>query len=349
MDEFYGSAGENKFEVVAGEVLPIRNTEFELRGNQLAMKFDRRQEKDGVFGYVSGGRVNVNLPPEVAANFAACKKEAEETLKALVIENKGKWKPEIVNKIGDLSFGFGDDVKTREIFKMPPLLLRQLSPELYSRYSWYIDLKTKPKKKLDRETERLPMYAYEDQLRNLPVKNSVNGRETTLLQYVWDSSFAKDLEAKLGAEKLEELKQQVLNSAPKNKPAPDAGPQQKPISARAEKSKELPKADEAGFMKELQNSFGTDYLGFLRAEAMYEMVKKYHLKYPDAFLAVARKGLSVENGQQFERLMGLTEAQIVQEFFNGDGYIIWHKNGLLHRALIKLLQGKILLRPSPLR
>ncbi len=342
LDEFYGSNGENKFEVVAGEVLPIRKAKFELRGSQLTVEFDRRQEKNGVFEYLPGGRVNVNLSPEVAANFTACQKEAEETLKTLVIENKGKWKPEITNKIGDLSFGFGDDSKMREVFKMPPLLLRQLSPELYKRYPWYIDLKTKPKKKLDRETERLPMYAYEDQLRNLPVRNSVTGRETTLLQYIWDSAFTKDLEARLGVEKLEELKQQVLNSAPKSKPVPDIQSQQKTASANAEKFKELPKADEAGFMTELETSFGTDYLGFLRSDAMYEAVKKYHLKYPDAFLAVARKGLSVEKYRQFEGLTGLTEQQIVEGFFKGDPfYNNRHKNGLLHRALIRLFRENI--------
>jgi hypothetical protein len=346
LDEFYGSA-ENKFEVVAGEVLPIRNAKFELRGNQLTMEFDRRQEKDGVFEYLPGGRVHVNLPPDVAANYASCQKEAEDTLKALVIENKGKWKPGITNKIGDLSFGIGDDTKMREIFKMPPLLLRQLSSELYKRYSWYIDLKTKPKKKLDRETERLPMYAYEDQLRNLPVKSSVTGRETTLLQYVWDNAFNKDLEAKLGAERLEELKKQVLNSVPKsNSTTPDSQSTQKPASVNAEKFKELPKADEAGFIKEFGAEFG---IGFLQSDVMYEAVKKYHLKYPDAFLAIARKGLSPEQCQKFEGLLGLTERQIVDGFFQGDPfYNNRHKKGLLHRALIRLFRENLPApRPAP--
>jgi|GEM_PF-3624507 len=179
---------------------------FNVRQGRLNFTYETKVNDHGTM-VTKTERHYINLSTEAIASIGTDKELIDQVLVNLIKLNRGANQSVIAYNIHNerIILGLGDEKHPTEVLSLTPDELRKQVPEAVGFIKTYLTTLKVADRKLDFQTERIPMWDFEKLLRATWGENS-NRQEVTLQQKVWDEAFRRAWETAIGPEKLAELR-----------------------------------------------------------------------------------------------------------------------------------------------
>lgn len=293
--DFYAGSKQEGMEIGEGGMDRLGKITIDWSGldhgeDFIYVEFNYQQEdkKRGVLRQQNSNIV-INLPQEALALAKNGNREVLENIVRNCLEkNKGSRHAQINydRGTGTILFGLGEKNAPEIGVKLSPQNLKKIAGTRAGEVDRYVDIRARAFTGVDSDVEA--MWDFDKFI----LEQYVPGKNKKLKQLVWDEAFRQIFEATVGMEKLQELKEKVIESAILVDPNKEAGKfiaskpgVRSPVEDRNKWIKGLRQVEQSrfqsaenNFLNSISQEFKGDYKAFLSSGRFLEFANNADLK-----------------------------------------------------------------------